>query len=475
MIRYRYIFPFALLIVFGTGCKTTKPINTGMLQDVPTAYGPYKDSTNSAMLAWNNYFNDTLLVKLIDAGLRSNLNVLMAAQRLEMSAAELNMTKGALFPSVTANAAYLQRKFGLYTMDGAGNITTDILPGRIVPVHLPDYYFGLQTSWEVDVWGKLRNKRRAALARYLSGSEGRNLVITNLVAQLAHAYYELIALDNELDVIRKTVDVQTKALELVTTQKQAAATNQLVVTQFKAQLLNSQALEYETLQKITEFEARVNVLLGRFPQPVSRNETVFNQPITLHPSVGVPFELLRNRPDIRKAELEVVASKADVKAARAAFYPSLTISGGVGLQAFDAGLLFQTPQSLAYSILGNLAAPLINRSAIRANFKTANARQIESLYNYQETILNGYAEVNNEVMRIKNLEKIVALKTEEVTVLNQSIDISSELFKMSRANYLEVLMTQKNSLAARLELLETKRRQYHAVVDLYKALGGGWR
>lgn len=473
--RYSYILSFAVFILFGTGCKTTKLKHLSGLKEVPAAYGSYKDSSNSAMLAWNKYFNDTLLVKLIDEGMRSNLNVLRAAQRLEMSAAELNMTKGALFPSVTANAAYLQRKFGLYTMDGAGNITTNILPGRIVPVHLPDYYFGLQTSWEVDVWGKLRNKRRAALARYLSGNEGRNLVITNLVAQLAHAYYELIALDNELDVIRQTVDVQEKALELVISQKQAAATNELVVTQFKAQLLHSRALEYETLQKITEFENRVNVLLGRFPQRISRNKAVFNQPITLHPSVGVPFDLLRNRPDIRKAELELAASKADVKAARAAFYPSLTISGGLGLQAFDAGLLFQTPQSLAYSLLGNLAAPLLNRSAIRANFKTASARQIESLYHYQETILNGYVEVNNEVTRIKNLEKIVALKTEEVTVLNQSIDISSDLFKMSRANYLEVLMTQKNALAARLELLDTKRRQYHAVVDIYKALGGGWR
>jgi len=215
--------------------------------------------------------------------------------------------------------------------------------------------------------------------------------------------------------------------------------------------------------------------LGRFPQSVTRNKVRFNNPITFKTSAGIPSQLLANRPDIKQAELELVAAKADMKAAKAAFYPSLNLSGFAGLQAFQAGLLFQTPESVAYSMLANLASPLINRSAIKASFKSASAAQVEALYNYQKIILTAYIEVSNESARINNLEKIVALKTEQVTVLNTAVQVSSELFRTNRANYLEVLMTQRSTLETRLQLVTLKLRQCNASIDIYKALGGGWR
>ena len=222
-------------------------------------------------------------------------------------------------------------------------------------------------------------------------------------------------------------------------------------------------------------ENNINFLLGRYPQTINRNKTELIKELPFKPTVGIPSNLLKNRPDIKQAEFDLMASKADVKAAKAAFYPSLNINGSIGFQAFKAGLLFTNPQSMAYSLLGNLVAPLLNRSAIKAEFKTANAMQQEALFNYQKTILNGYVEVYNEVAKINSLEKIVDFKTKQVNTLTQAIETSSDLFKTGNASYIEVLMAQTGSLDAKLQLIDAKKRQYNALVDIYKALGGGWK
>jgi NodT family efflux transporter outer membrane factor (OMF) lipoprotein len=392
-----------------------------------------------------------------------------------MAGSAFQLSKGALLPTVNSNFAYLQRKFGYYTMDDAGNRTTEITPGKIIPTNLPDYFIGLQTSWEADIWGKLRSKKKEALSRYLSSVEGRNLVVTNLVSDVANTYYELLSQDNELEIIRETIKLQQEALEIVRIQRQAGAANELAVKQFEAQVLNSQSLEFETLQNIQENENRLNFLLGRFPQPIVREKVNFQNKIPIQIKEGIPSQLLRNRPDIRQTEFELLATKFDVKTARAAFYPSFNITGSIGFQAFNPSFLFNTPQSLAYSLLGGLTTPLLNRSAIKAQFNNAKANQTEAMFNYQKTILNGYVEVSNQISSIKNLEQIHDRKTREAAALTQSIDISTELFKSGRATYFEVLMTQNNSLQTRLDLVSTRKRQYQATVYLYKALGGGWR
>ncbi len=462
----------ACLIV---GCKNIHETTTPSLKPIPPTFGYQVDSLSSATQGWKEYFKDTILISLIDEAIHNNPDVLVSLQRLEAGRAGIQSAKGALLPTITANAAYLQRKFGLYTMDGAGNISTYIKDNQIVPIHLPDYYIGFQASWEADIWGKLRSKRRAALARYLSQAEGRNLVVTQLVAQVANAYYELLALDNELVIVKETITIQEKALDLAAVQKEVAAANELAVMQFKDQLLNSQAMEYEIKQRIVEFESRINFLLGRFPQPIIRNSKAFSGKSGFQPKLGQPSDLIFNRPDVKQAELQVKAAKADVDAAKRAFYPSIGFSGSLGYQAFQPSLLFQTPESIAYSLLANLAFPLINRSAIKANFRVATAAQVEALYNYQKTILQAYMEVAVERSRIENLGKLVEIKTEQANVISRSVEISAELFKTNRANYLEVLLTQRGALEKRLDLVNMRLRQFNAGIDMYRALGGGWR
>jgi outer membrane protein, multidrug efflux system len=470
---------FALmLITMGSlliGCKGLKINEDRKFNPVPSAYADRADSLNTASIKWKQYFSDTSLAGLIDIALQNNFDALIAMQRIEAARSNVRLAQGALLPSVSGYTSVAQRKFGLYTMDGAGNITTEITPGKIIPINLRDYYLGLQTSWEVDLWGKLRNRKKAAIARYLGTLEGKNLVITNLVADVATSYYELLAMDNELEIILETMKLQEDALSIVRVQKQAGVVNELVVKQFEAQYLNSRILEKEVRQRIFESENRVNFLLGRYPQPINREKTQFVKPISFQVNVGIPSDLLKNRPDIRQAEYNLVASKADVKAAKAAFYPSLNINGAYGFQAFKTGLLFTSPQSVAYTIFGGLAMPLINRSAIKAEFRNANAMQREALYSYQQSIINGYVEVYNQVALIKNLDEIYVLRNDQVDVLTQSVDASNDLFKSGRASYLEVLLTQRNALDSRLQLVEAKKRQYFAFVNIYKALGGGWQ
>jgi len=264
-------------------------------------------------------------------------------------------------------------------------------------------------------------------------------------------------------------------LEIVRVQKEASVVTELAVKQFEARVFNSQGLEFELLQKITEYENKINFLLGRFPQKIIRDKETFSTQMPAKIKVGIPSQLLVNRPDIKQAELELLATKCDAKAARLEFYPSLDITSSMGFQAFKPSYLLRTPQSLLYSLISDVAGPIVNRKAITAEFNTANALQVGAMYNYQKTILNGFAEVSNELSNINNLEKVYNLKSKEVEVLIKSIDISNDLFKSARANYLEVLMAQRDALESKLELVEARKRQFNSITNIYKALGGGWK
>ena len=263
-------------------------------------------------------------------------------------------------------------------------------------------------------------------------------------------------------------------MEIVKYQKNAARVTELAVKRFEAQVLDTRSLQYDIQQQIIETENRINFLVGRFPQRVERDHKVFTDLVPEMVHAGIPSQLLQNRPDIRQAELELAASKIDIQVAKADFYPKLEISAGLGFNAFNPSYLFTTPQSLIYSLAGELVAPLINRNAIKARYLTANSMQIQAIYNYEQTILNAYIEVANQLSNIDNLEKTYDMKTQQVNALTQSVDISNDLFKSARADYMEVLLTQRDALESRFDLIETKMKQMHAKVNIYQALGGGW-
>ncbi len=455
-------------------CKL--PALTGRTENktLPTGYTNSNDTTNIATLKWSSYFTDPYLAALIDTALANNQELNITLQEIEIARNEVRIRKGEYLPFVGLKGGAGVEKSGRYTSMGALERNIEIAPGREMPEPLPDYLLAASATWEADIWHKLHNAKKSAVNRYLSTIEGKNFVVTNLVAEIANSYYELLALDNQLDIVKKNIDIQTNALEIVKLQKEAAKVTELAVRKFEAEVLKTRSLQYDIQQQITETENKINFLLGRYPQHIQRNDATFNTAMPGPIHAGIPAQLLANRPDIKKAELELAAAKLDIKVAKAAFYPSLGISASFGYQAFNPSYLIKTPESMIYSLAGELVAPLVNRNAIKAKYYMANARQVQAVYNYERTLLNAYTEVANQLSKIGNLEKSYDLKTKQVAALTESINISNDLFRSARADYMEVLMTQRDALESKFELIETRKQQMNAVVNIYQALGGGW-
>jgi len=463
------------LSALAVGCKAPKVMEVTSKTVVPEAYISSKDTTNTATVQWRNFFTDKNLQSLIDTALQNNQELMITLQEIEIAKNEVRLKKAALFPTVGLRAGSGIEKVGRYTSQGAGDASTEITPGKEMPDPLADFVVGAYANWEVDIWHKLHNSKKAALTRYLATVEGKNFVLSNLVAEVANSYYELQALDNQLLIVQQNIAIQKNALEIVQWQKEAAKETELAVQKFKAEVLKSRSMEFDIRQNIKETENRINFLLGRYPQEIPRDQASVLSIVPKTIAAGIPSQLLNNRPDIKQAELELAAAKIDVKVARAEFFPSLEITAGVGFNAFKPSYLFRTPESLLYNLVGDLAAPLINRNAIKAEFNSANARQLQALYNYEKTVLNAYLEVSNQLSKIDNLEKSYDLKSQQVAALDQSINVSNDLFKSARVDYLEVLLTQRDALETKLELIDTKRDQLNAVVTIYKNLGGGWK
>jgi NodT family efflux transporter outer membrane factor (OMF) lipoprotein len=433
------------------------------------------DSGSAASIQWSDFFADTALHRLVETGLAQNLDMKIAYQRIEMAKSNHLYARSFLRPEVNLNLASSLRRFGLYTMDGAGNITTDISPGKIVPINLPDYFPAIQASWEVDIWGKLKNQKKAAFSRVLASQEARQLLKTELVASLATGYYELLALQQTTRLLQQTIAFQQEAMKMMEVQKQAGRLNELAIKQFAALTKNMESAVVEIKQAQVEEQNRMLLLTGQYVPVVYPDTSLQLQAIEANRlTIGSPGELLRNRPDIRQAEWELIAAKADLNSARAAFYPALTLTGYGGYQAFNPGYLFRSPESIAYGLFGGITAPLLNRAAIKATFNQAGAAQLESLYSYQKTVLQAYMEVATEQKRLENLLELTTIKREEVQFLRDAIAISLDLFNRGKVTYLDVLIARQAALEAEMSLIEINKRLLLGRVSLYRSLGGGW-
>ncbi|NCI49389.1 TolC family protein [Sediminibacterium roseum] len=475
MLNSKIINGVLMVCIAVAGCKAPAITEYAANKSVPVSYGSGTDSANLATLQWRNFFTDPNLQQLIDTALKNNQELKITLQEIEIARADIRVKQGALLPTVGLRGGIGVEKVGRYTSQGAGDATTEIEPGKEMPDPLMDYGVAAYANWEVDIWKKLRTSKQAAITRWLSTLEGKNFVLTNLVAELASSYYELLALDSKLEIIRQNIKLQQDALAIVKVQKEGARATELAVQKFEAEVLKSQSLEYDVLQDIRETENTINLLLGRYPKEITRDKRLLLDIVPAAVKAGVPSQLLANRPDIRQAELELAAAKLDVKVARAEFYPSFSINAALGFQAFKPSYLVKFPESLLYSLTTDLAGPLINRNAIKAEFSKASSEQLRAMYNYERTILNAYLEVSTRLSKLDNLEKGYALKSKQVDALTRSIEVANDLFKSARADYFEVLMTQRDALEAKLELIENRKEQLVAVVGVYRDLGGGWK
>lgn len=461
-------------MLLATGCNVPHQIVKEANTIMPDRFGSSTDSSNSAHMNWRNYFADPHLIALLDTALNNNQELKIFLQEIQIGKNEISARQGEYLPFVDLRAGAGMEKEGRYTRLGAVDEQLDIRPEHEFPEPYTELKVGLYASWELDVWKKLRTAKKAALTRYLASVEGRSFLITNLVAEVADAYYELMALDNLLAIIEQNIQIQSDALRVVKQLKTGAKVTQLAVNRFEAQLLNTQNLQYTIRQQIVEAESHINFLTGRYPQAVTRSSADFNELKVEAVQAGVPAQLLANRPDIRQAELAIAAAKLDVAVARASFYPSFALSAGVGLESFSPSYLFR-PESVLYNLAGDLVAPLINRRALLAAYGNANAQQLQAVIQYEQTLLGAYVDVVNQLAKIDNFTKSYETKAQEVEILRNSITIANNLFNSARADYGEVLLTQREALEAKMELIEIKKHQLNAKVNIYRALGGGWQ
>lgn len=440
-----------------------------------TYYAGATDTTNDANITWRTFFKDPDLHALIDSALGNNQELNIMLQEIEAARAEVRARKGEYLPFVDLGAAAEVDKVGEFTRNGAVEHDLDVKEETKFPEPLPNYMIGARASWELDIWKKLRNAKKAAMMRYLGTVEGKNFMVTHLVAEIANSYYELMALDNQLSILQDNIAIQKDALEIVRLEKQAAKVTELAVRRFEAEVLKNRSKLFDIQQRIVETENRINFLVGRYPRQVARRSSGFSALIPDSVASGVPSQLLSHRPDIRRAELELTAAKLDVRSAKANFYPSVRLTAGIGLNAFDPSLLASTPASLIYNLAGDLVAPLVNRNAIKAAYIGASARQMQAVFNYEQTVLNAYVDVVNQLSNIQNLHHSYDLRKQQVDALSSSITISNNLFRSARADYMEVLLTQRDALESKFELVETQKQRMNAMVNMYQELGGGWR
>jgi multidrug efflux system outer membrane protein len=471
----QYIILGSLTLLLTWGCRVPAVVLKTATNPLPEHFQTETDTINIARISWANYFQDPYLIALIDTALQNNQELNIFMQEIQVSNNEILERQGEYLPFVDAGAKAGMEKVARYTRNGAVEHELEIEPDREFPEpFLGDINIGAVATWEVDIWRKLRNAKDAAQLRYLAATEGRNFLVTNLIAEIADAYYELMALDNQLIIIDNNLITQADALRKVKLQMQNAKATQLAVNRFEAQLLKTKNLQYAVRQSIVETENKIHFLTGKYPSNISRNSEEFMNLTVDTLASGIPAQLLGNRPDIRQAEHQLAAAELDVKVARAEFYPKLDISSELGFQAFNPVFLIK-PQSLLFDLAGDIMAPMVNRKAIAARFNTAKAMQIQTVYQYEQTLLNAYTDVLNQLAKLDNYSNSFETKAQEVEILNKSVGIANSLYRNARADYVEVLLTQEEVLDAKTELVETKLNQLHAKVQIYRALGGGWQ
>ncbi|HVJ92797.1 MAG TPA: TolC family protein [Labilithrix sp.] len=482
MRRFRLFSSFVakcVVCLFATGCVPSLEGNEprDANKKIGATFGPSGGAesaaspqpTSVAQQRYNEFFSSSELGKLIEAALKKNQELDIQLQEIIIAKNEVSGRQGDYLPKVNAGVGAGVEKVGKHTSQGVSD------EAHAVPEHLGNFAFGLTGTWEVDIWSKLRNAAKAARLRYLASIEARNFMVTQLVAEIARSYFDLIALDNELEVLKRNIEVQADALEVARLEKQAARVTELAVQRFEAEVLKNKSRLYDIEQERVQTENRINFLVGRYPQPVNRNLAEFRAPLPAVIQTGLPSQLLDNRPDVRRAELELQAAKLDARAAKALFYPSLSIDAELGYKSFNIEHLVTTPESIIYNLAGNLTAPLLNRKSIEAQYRSANARQLQAVFNYERTLLQAFTDVVNQLSIINNLNKSYELQARQTETLTRSVEVSNILFQSARADYIEVLLARRDSLEAQLTLIETKKRQLHAMVNLYQALGGGWR
>ncbi len=449
-----------------SGCLATKQYEKPN-PETDQLYGPQSTELDSATLAdvpWQEVFDDPTLRDLIAEALRNNLNLRDAIQQVRIAEANLLEARGALFPDlfVGGSASY---------NEPSDNGSSGARQGGAVEA-TDQYSVSANTSWEIDIWGRLTSAKRAQYAALLQTEATRRAVQTALIANVARAYYQLLALDRQLEITKETVKNRKADLQTVQSLKEGGVVTNVAVERSRASLAAARASIPTLQQAITEQENTLSVLLGRPPGSINRTSLARQDPLDSL-ATGVPAQLLRNRPDVIAAEYRHRSAFELTNSARAAFYPSLTVTAEGGFQSLSADDLL-VPGSLFYNLIGGLTQPIFAQGQNEARLKRRKARQKQARLNLRRTLLTAGSEVSDALSRYQNTTQRIEARQNQLDALDAAVAESRELLRYGEANYLQVLTAQQEYLAAQLDNVNDRLERLQAGVALYRALGGGW-
>jgi NodT family efflux transporter outer membrane factor (OMF) lipoprotein len=422
-----------------------------------------QDTLSMANISWRELFSDPVLIQHIEQGLENNLDIRIAMENINASQAYMKQGKWGYAPTLNLGANYthsIQSKNspqGL--LSGDNRVKTD------------PYEVNGNFSWELDVWGKIRSNKRAFVAGYLQSVAAHQAVKTQLITSIATTYYQLLALDQQKEITEKTIANRKNSLETIEALKESGQVNEIAVKQTQAQLYNAQALLVDLNNNIKLTENAFSILLGNNPQSIERG-SLAQQTINSELTVGVPAQLLSNRPDVRAAEYGLINAFELTNAARSSFYPSLRLTANGGFQSVDFDKLFDT-NSLFANLIGGLTQPLLNGRQVRTQHDVAKAKQEQAYLNYRKAVLTASKEVSDALYTFQSSADKLSLKKQEYQAYNLATEYSEELLVQGMANYLDVLTARESALSAELSYINTELAQLNALVQLYRALGGG--
>lgn len=423
-----------------------------------------QDSLSMANLSWREVFTDPKLAQYIETALTNNLDIRIAMQNVLTAEAYVKQGKAAYFPMINGNASYSYMNPSLNASQGIGFDSRQ---------DLNQYELSANLSWEADIWGKIRSGYRASSAAYMQSISAHQAVKSSLVAAVASTYYQLLALDEQKKITEETIATREQGLETILALKDAGNVTEVAVKQTEAQLINSKALLVDLKNNIKLLENSFSILLAENPHEIERT-TLDQQEINTQMAVGVPIQLLSNRPDVMAAEYGLINAFELTNVARSSFYPSLRLTAGGGIQSMDFTNLFSA-NSLFASLMGSLIQPILNGRQIKTQYEVSKAQQEAALLNYKRSILNASKEVSDALYTYQTNEEKAVLKQQEYEAYKAATTYSEELLNYGMANYLEVLTAQQNALNAQLNVTNSELAKLNALVQLYKAVGGGWR
>jgi NodT family efflux transporter outer membrane factor (OMF) lipoprotein len=462
----KYILLIAVLTGSALSCKVTKPFqNAGLVTNDLYRGQTGTDTTTIAALPWESLFADTVLNGLIKEALNNNLNLKTAIQKIAEAQAALGQTKAAFLPSLSANAGVTRSEQSVASLNYPPGISVNTLTTA--------YQVGLTSSWEADIWGQLSSAKKAAYANLLQTDAAKRAVQTQLIADIANNYYNLLALDKELEITNQAVQFRIKDVETMKALKEADVVTGAAVVQSEANRYEAEVALPDIKRSIRETENAIDLLLGRGPGPVNRARLDDQKPVS-NLQTGIPSQLLQNRPDVQQAQYAFRAAFEYTNQARTYFYPALTITASGGFSNLTLKDFFFN--SIFYNIAAGLTQPIFNQGINKARLKTAQAQQMEALNNFQQTLLVAGQEVSNSLYAYQTAVEKDTARTKEIAALVKSVDYTEQLLRFSSAtNYNDVLIAEQALLAARISSVNDRLQQLQAIVNLYRALGGGWK